>query len=146
MIATTAVPWVPEVFLACGGNFRCWPNGRRCVAGNRATEVSGTQGTIAVVAAIAEKKEVLSRRPLSVRSLRSLESGFHTITMIAAIAELFFVLSDRCDHMETRLNGPVAHGTKAEGIKAKEIKIHFFGANYGFIIFFIRCNKLVQYQ
>ena len=19
------VPWVPEVFLACGGNFRCWP-------------------------------------------------------------------------------------------------------------------------
>ena len=26
------VPWVPEVFLACGGNFRCWPKanfGRR---------------------------------------------------------------------------------------------------------------------
>ena len=19
------LPWVPEVFLACGGNFRCWP-------------------------------------------------------------------------------------------------------------------------
>ena len=19
------VPWVPEVFLACGGNFQCWP-------------------------------------------------------------------------------------------------------------------------
>ena len=19
------VPWVPEVFLACGGNLRCWP-------------------------------------------------------------------------------------------------------------------------
>ena len=19
------IPWVPEVFLACGGNFRCWP-------------------------------------------------------------------------------------------------------------------------
>ena len=20
-----ALPWVPEVLLACGGNFRCWP-------------------------------------------------------------------------------------------------------------------------
>ena len=20
-----SLPWVPEVFLACGGNFRCWP-------------------------------------------------------------------------------------------------------------------------
>ena len=20
-----SIPWVPEVFLACGGNFRCWP-------------------------------------------------------------------------------------------------------------------------
>ena len=31
--------------------------------------------------------------------MRSLESGFH---MIAAIAELFFFLSDRSDHMEIR--------------------------------------------
>ena len=23
-IAKPTVPWVPEVFLACGGNFRCW--------------------------------------------------------------------------------------------------------------------------
>ena len=22
---TLALPWVPEVLLACGGNFRCWP-------------------------------------------------------------------------------------------------------------------------
>ena len=22
---TSHLPWVPEVFLACGGNFRCWP-------------------------------------------------------------------------------------------------------------------------
>ena len=25
MVWTLGVPWVPEVFLACGGNFRCWP-------------------------------------------------------------------------------------------------------------------------
>ena len=43
-------------------------------------------------------------------------------------------------------NRPVALGTKAEGNKAKEIENTFFGVNYGFIIFFIRCNKLVQYQ
>ena len=43
-------------------------------------------------------------------------------------------------------NRPVALATKAEGNKAKEIKNTFFGVNYGFIIFFIRCNKLVQYQ
>ena len=23
--AALHLPWVPEVFLACGGNFRCWP-------------------------------------------------------------------------------------------------------------------------
>ena len=39
---------------------------------------------------------------LSLRSLRSLKSGFHIIAMIAAIAEPFF-LSDNSDHMETRL-------------------------------------------
>ena len=43
-------------------------------------------------------------------------------------------------------NRPVALATKAEGNKAKEIKNTFFGVNHGFIIFFIRCNKLVQYQ
>ena len=45
---------------------------------------------------IAEIEKVLSQRSLS---LRSLESGF---LVIAAIAELF-LLSDRSDHMETRL-------------------------------------------
>ena len=35
---------------------------------------------------------------------------------------------------------------RLRGIKEKEIKNTFFGVNYGFIIFFIRCNKLVQYQ
>ena len=42
------VPWIPEVFLACGGNFRCWPKTDTSSAvgrGNRASEVSGTQGT-----------------------------------------------------------------------------------------------------
>ena len=35
---------------------------------------------------------------------------------------------------------------RLRGIKEKEIKNTFFGVNHGFIIFFIRCNKLVQYQ
>ena len=37
------VPWVPEVFLACGGNFRCWPKGHYkdlTETGNRARKVS----------------------------------------------------------------------------------------------------------
>ena len=36
-------------------------------------------------------------------SQRSLESGFHMIAITAAIAELFFYLSDRRDHMEIGL-------------------------------------------
>ena len=55
------LPWVPEVFLACGGNFRCWPKADTSSAlgrsreghyedltetGNRARKVSGTQGTV----------------------------------------------------------------------------------------------------
>ena len=65
-----SVPWVPEVFLACGGNFRCWPKAEATSGeaarktfrfsvrkafraghyedltetGNRARKVSGTQG------------------------------------------------------------------------------------------------------
>ena len=40
------VPWVPDVFLACGGNFRCWPKAEAMSGetGNRARKVSGTQG------------------------------------------------------------------------------------------------------
>ena len=50
------LPWVPEVFLACGGKFRCWPKADTFSAfraghykdltetGNRARKVSGTQG------------------------------------------------------------------------------------------------------
>ena len=34
------LPWVPEVFLACGGNFRCWLDRNW----NCARKVSGTQG------------------------------------------------------------------------------------------------------
>ena len=50
---TTAIPWVAEVFLACGENFRCWPKADtssavgRTETGNRARKVSGTQGTTA---------------------------------------------------------------------------------------------------
>ena len=43
-----SVPWVPEFFLACGGNFRCWPkadtSSNLTETGNRARKVSGTQG------------------------------------------------------------------------------------------------------
>ena len=58
---------------------------------------------------IADIEKVLSQRSLLLRSPRSLESGFHMIATIAAIANLFFFLSDRSDnsdrsdHMETRL-------------------------------------------
>ena len=41
------VPWVPEVFLACDGNFRCWPKAEPTSGeetGNCARKVSGTQG------------------------------------------------------------------------------------------------------
>ena len=70
LLAVGYVPWVPEVFLACGGNFRCWPKADTFSAvgrsherrsrekkafraghykdltetGNRARKVSGTQG------------------------------------------------------------------------------------------------------
>ena len=57
----TSVPWVPKVFLACGGNFRCWPKAEATSGeakdltetGNRARKVSGTQGNTSVV----EKKK-----------------------------------------------------------------------------------------
>ena len=54
-----ALPWVPEVFLACGGNLLCRPSADTSSAvgpsraghykdltetGNRARKVSGTQG------------------------------------------------------------------------------------------------------
>ena len=62
-LAPSVLPWVPEVFLACGGNFRCWPKANTSSAvgrsherwvtikpnltetGNRVRKVSGTQGT-----------------------------------------------------------------------------------------------------
>ena len=38
------LPWVPEVFLACGGNFRYWPKAEDLTqTGNRARKISGTQ-------------------------------------------------------------------------------------------------------
>ena len=67
--------------------------------------------TIAVIAAIAEKKKFSDPSDPSdfkettfqrLLSLPSRKSGFHMIAMIAAFADFFF-LSDRSDHMETRL-------------------------------------------
>ena len=60
------------------------------------------------VTMIADIELFLSQRLLSLRLLRrlqSLESGFHMIAVITAIAELFFLSdgSDCSDHMETRL-------------------------------------------
>ena len=36
------IPWVPEVFLACGGNFRCWPKAE-ATSGEAASKTSGTE-------------------------------------------------------------------------------------------------------
>ena len=71
MWVSLTLPWVPEVFLAYGGNFRCWPKadtsspvGRSyggeaarnifraghykdlTETGNRARKVAGIQGTL----------------------------------------------------------------------------------------------------
>ena len=35
---TSHLPWVPEVFLACGGNFRCWPKADTSSAVGRSHE------------------------------------------------------------------------------------------------------------
>ena len=32
------LPWVPEFFLACGGNFRCWPKADTSSAVGRSHE------------------------------------------------------------------------------------------------------------
>ena len=65
IVLTVNLPWVPKVFLACGGNFRCWLKADTSSAvgrsrekkafraghykdltetGNRARKVSGTEG------------------------------------------------------------------------------------------------------
>ena len=56
LLMRSDLPCVPEVFLACGGNFRCWPKAEATSGeaashykdltetGNRARKVSGTQG------------------------------------------------------------------------------------------------------
>ena len=63
LFSQAVIPWVPEAFLAYGGNFRCWPkadissaeatSGETFCAGhykdltetgNRARKVPGTQG------------------------------------------------------------------------------------------------------
>ena len=36
------IPWVPEVFLACGGNFRCWPKADTSSAVGRSHERRAT--------------------------------------------------------------------------------------------------------
>ena len=46
------LPWVPEVFLTCRGNLRCWPKAEAAghykdltETGNRTRKVSGTPGS-----------------------------------------------------------------------------------------------------
>ena len=56
-------------------------------------------------------------------SLRSLESGFHMIAMIAAIVELFFFLSDLYEpsvHMETGLKS----WRSGKEIRPKSVRHH----------------------
>ena len=40
--ASLNLPWVPEVFLACGGNFPCWPKAE-ATSGEAARKTSGTE-------------------------------------------------------------------------------------------------------
>ena len=40
------VPWVPEVFRACGGNFRCWPKADISSAVAEATSGKAARKTI----------------------------------------------------------------------------------------------------
>ena len=57
------IPWVPEVFLACGGNFRCRSKGHYkdlTETGNRARKVSGTQGRLRT-SLVGISKPVVSR-------------------------------------------------------------------------------------
>ena len=35
------IPWVPQVFLACGGKFRCWPKADMSSAVGRSREKNG---------------------------------------------------------------------------------------------------------
>ena len=62
VLSGVEVPWVPEVFPACGGNFQCLPKAEAARAesrafraghckdltetGNRARKVSGTRGRV----------------------------------------------------------------------------------------------------
>ena len=40
------LPWVPEVFLACGGNFRCWPKANTSSAVGRSREKNLWHGAV----------------------------------------------------------------------------------------------------
>ena len=42
----STVPWVPEVFLACGGNFRCWPKADTSSAVGRSREKNLWHGAV----------------------------------------------------------------------------------------------------
>ena len=71
------LPWVQEVFLACGGNFRCWPKAEAksglTETGNRARKVSGTQGSY-----------------YSVKEHLFVCSSF-SVSIIACVADGFFI-------------------------------------------------------
>ena len=38
LMTSSLLPWVPEIFLACGGNFRCWPKADTSSAVGRSHE------------------------------------------------------------------------------------------------------------
>ena len=43
-LAWSILPWVPEVFLACGGNFRCWPKPETALEKSLAPRVGQFRG------------------------------------------------------------------------------------------------------
>ena len=72
------------------------------------------------------------------------EESLLFFTLCVCVCVFFF-----CFCMARRVsffNRPVTLATKAEGNKRKRNKKYIFRGKLWFIIFFIRCNKLVQYQ
>ena len=72
------------------------------------------------------------------------EESLLFFTLCVCVCFLFFVFAWHAGFLS--LIGQLLLLPRLSGIKEKEIKNTFFGVNHGFIIFFIRCNKLVQYQ
>ena len=67
---TTTVPWVPEVFLACGGNFRCWPKADTSLAVGRSHERRNREKNARVTIKTWQKPETALEKSLAPRVRR----------------------------------------------------------------------------